>query len=68
MEANSRCGPLLVDASTNEVLRQTAIDATPSYTPVARSLTFPSYDVPEGRRLLLQLQVAPSSGVMSFLD
>ena len=48
----------LVDASTNEVLRQTTIDATPSYTPVARSLAFPNYDVPEGRRLLLQLQVA----------
>ena len=48
----------LVDASTNEVLRQTTIDATPSYTPVARSLAFPTYDVPEGRRLLLQLQVA----------
>lgn len=48
----------LVDASTNEVLRQTTIDTTPSYTPVARSLAFPNYDVPEGRRLLLQLQVA----------
>ena len=48
----------LVDASTKEVLRQTNIGATPSYTPVARTLTFPSYDVPEGQRLLLQLEVA----------
>ena len=47
-----------MDASTKDVLRQTTIDATPSYTPVARTLTFPSYDVPEGRRLLLQLEVA----------
>ena len=49
----------LVNASTNEVLRQTTIDARPSYTPVARTLTFPSYAVPEGQRLLLQLEVAP---------
>ena len=48
----------LVDASTNEVLRQTAIDATPSYTPVGRTLIFPGYVVPDGQRLLLQLEVA----------
>ena len=36
----------LVDASTREVLRQTFINATPSYIPVARTLTFPSYVVP----------------------
>lgn len=48
----------LVDASTKEVLRQTTINATPLYTPIPRTLTFPSYDVPEGRRLLLQLEVA----------
>ena len=47
----------LVDAATREVLRQTFIDATPSYLPVPRTLTFPSYVVPEGQRLLLQLQV-----------
>ena len=47
-----------MDASTNDVLRQTTIDATPLYTPVARTLTFPSYDVPESQRLLLQLEVA----------
>ncbi len=47
-----------MDASTKDVLRQTTIDATPLYTPVARSLTFPSYDVSEGQRLLLQLEVA----------
>ena len=51
----------LVNASTNEVLRQTTIDARPSYTPVVRTLLFPSYAVPEGRRLLLQLQVADSA-------
>ena len=47
----------LVDASTREVLRQTFIEATPSYIPVARTLTFPSYVVPAGQRLLLQLLV-----------
>ena len=47
----------LVEASTREVLRQTFIEATPSYLPVPRTLTFPSYVVPEGQRLLLQLQV-----------
>ncbi|MCY4112453.1 MAG: hypothetical protein OXG33_00755 [Chloroflexi bacterium] len=47
----------LVDAATREVLRQTFIEATPSYIPVPRTLTFPSYAVPEGQRLLLQLQV-----------
>ena len=48
----------LVDAATNEVLRQTGIDATPSYTPVERTLIFPGYVVPDGQRLLLQLEVA----------
>ena len=47
----------LVDAATREVLRQTFIEATPSYIPVPRTLTFPSYAVPEGQRLLLQLRV-----------
>ena len=47
----------LVDAATREVLRQTFIEATPGYIPVPRTLTFPSYVVPEGQRLLLQLQV-----------
>ena len=47
-----------MDASTKDVLRQTTIDATPRYTPVARTLTFPSYAVPESQRLLLQLEVA----------
>ena len=47
----------LVDASSKEVLRQTFIEAAPGYIPVPRTLTFPSYDVPEGQRLLLQLQV-----------
>ena len=46
----------LVDASTKEVVRQTSIRATPSYSPVARVLTFTAYDVPEGQRLLLQLE------------
>ncbi len=52
----------LVDASTKEVLRETRILTTPSYTPVARTLTFPSYDVPDGQRLLLQLEVAAWDG------
>ena len=47
----------LVDASTNEVLRQTTIEASPGV-PVLRTLTFPSYGVPDGQRLALQLQVA----------
>ena len=47
----------LVDAATREVLRQTFIEATPGYIPVPRTLTFPSYVVPEGQRLLLQLRV-----------
>lgn len=48
----------LVDASTKAVVRQTSIRATPSYTPVARVLTFDGYDVREGQRLLLQLELA----------
>lgn len=52
----------LVDASTKEVLRQTRFLTNPSYTPVARTLTFPSYDVPNGQRLQLQLEVAPWEG------
>ena len=52
----------LVDASTKEVLRETRILTTPSYTPVARTVTFHSYDVPDGQRLLLQLQVAAWDG------
>ena len=48
----------LVDASTNEVLRQTTIEATPAYVPVARTLSFPSYVVPNGQVVRLQLQVA----------
>ena len=43
-------------------MRQTRILTTPSYTPVARTLTFPGYDVPKGRRLLLQLEVAAWDG------
>ena len=46
----------LVDASTKEVVRSISIRATPSYTPVARVLTFTAYEVPEGQRLLLQLE------------
>lgn len=52
----------IVDASTKEVLRQTRFLTNPSYTPVARTLTFPSYDVPQGQQLLLQLEVAPWEG------
>ncbi|MCY3748963.1 MAG: hypothetical protein OXG64_06675 [Chloroflexi bacterium] len=49
----------LVDAATNEVLRQTLIEVAPAYIPPPRDVTFPSYVVPEGQRLLLQLQVGP---------
>ena len=48
----------LVDASTREVLRQSSINATPDSIAVLRTLTFPGYVVPEGQRLILQLQVA----------
>lgn len=48
----------LVDAATLEVLRETLIEATPSYVPVSRTLEFPAYVVPSGQRLLLQLIVA----------
>ena len=48
----------LVDAATLEVVRQKSVIITPSYIPVERLLSFPSYVVPEGQRLLLQLQVA----------
>ena len=48
----------LVDAATNEVLRQTTIEVTPAYVPVARTLEFPRYVVREGQRLSLQLQLA----------
>jgi hypothetical protein len=48
----------LVDATTLEVLRQKSVIITPAYIPVERTLSFPSYVVPEGQRLLLQLQVA----------
>ena len=48
----------LVDASTREVLRQTSINAAPDAVAVWSKLDFPSYAVPSGQRLLLQLQVA----------
>ena len=48
----------LVDATTLEVLRQKSVIITPAYIPVERTLSLPSYVVPEGQRLLLQLQVA----------
>ena len=48
----------LVDATTLEVLRQKSVIITPAYIPVVRTLTFPGYVVPQGQRLLLQLQVA----------
>lgn len=48
----------LVDATTREVVRAWTIEATPDYTPVARSLAFPAYTVPGHQRLLLQLTVA----------
>ena len=48
----------LVDASTRAVLRQTSLNAAPDSITVMRTLDFPEYTVPNGQRLLLQLQVA----------
>lgn len=48
----------LIDAVTRDVLRHKSIVITPSYVPAMRTLTFPSYVVPVGQRLILQLQVA----------
>ena len=48
----------LVDASTREVIRDKSIVITPAHIPIKRTVTFPSYTVPDRQRLLLQLQVA----------
>lgn len=48
----------LLDADSGEILRQTTIDVTPSYIPVARMLSFPAYTISVDQRLILQLQVA----------
>ena len=48
----------LLDSETGNVLRETTIDVISAHIPVVRSLDFPSYDVPNGQRLLLQMQVA----------
>ena len=48
----------LVDASTDEVLRQVTVEVTPAYAPALRTLTFPSYRVPVGQQIALLLQVA----------
>ncbi len=48
----------LLDSETGNVLRETTIDVVSAHIPVVRSLDFPSYDVPDGQRLLLQMQVA----------
>lgn len=48
----------LLDAQDRAVLRQTTSHVTPSDIPVKRTLEFPSYVVPEGQRLVLQLQLA----------
>ena len=48
----------LLDSETGNVLRQTTIDVISAHIPVVRSLDFPSYDVPDGQRLFLQMQVA----------
>ncbi len=49
----------LVDADDRSVLRQTTDHVIPSDIPVRRTIRFPSYVVPDGQRLVLQLQVAP---------
>ena len=47
----------LLDASTSQVLRQTAFDAPP-LSLRSRMVSFPSYEVPPDQRVRLQLQVA----------
>ena len=47
----------LLDAESRDVLRQVTSHVTSSAIPVLRTLTFPSYVVPEGQRLVLQLQI-----------
>ena len=48
----------LIDASTREVVRQTVVRVSRSYIPARHTLSFPSYVVPSGQRLMLQLGVA----------
>ena len=50
----------LVDTATREVLRQHSIGVSASYIPTLRTVTLPSYVVPEGQQLQLQLQVEES--------
>ena len=47
----------LADATTGEVVRRTSFDTLP-LTTRPQTVVFPGYVVPEGQRLLLQLQVA----------
>lgn len=47
----------LIDESTREVLRDKWLVVSPAYIPVSRTVTFPIYVIPEGQRLILQLQV-----------
>lgn len=47
----------LLDAQSRDVVRQMTSHVTSSAIPVRRTLTFPSYVVPDGQSLLLQLQV-----------
>ncbi len=51
----------LVDAATNETVRQTAIEAVPAVAPTRRPLRFPEYVVQEGQQLSLLLHSLPSA-------
>ncbi len=47
----------LIDASTRQVVRQTVFRVSRGYIPARHTLSFPSYVVPHGQRLMLQLGV-----------
>lgn len=50
----------LIDATTREVLRQALVSVSRRYIPAGHTLLFPSYVVPQGQRLMLQLGVPES--------
>ncbi len=48
----------LIDASTRAIVRQAVVRVSRSHIPARHTLSFPSYVVPSGQRLMLQLGVA----------
>ena len=48
----------LLDADTRDAVRETVVEVAPADIPAPRIIDFPAYAVPQGQRLLLQLQVA----------